>query len=440
MRMKIFKDGTVYALGNIASAAVPFVLLPILTRALTPEQYGHVVSFSLMVMLATPFAGLSVQNAVGVSWFTRSREDIPAIVASSLILAFSSTVLTAAVLALCLAITSESVAHLSPTWVACAALTAGANVIFQCRQALWQSQQQTAAYVVLQFANTGLNLTLSLAGVFILQLGAEGRNGGIVLSSCVMALVAVLLLYWRGSLKWQVCRGDFKALLWLGAPLIPHVLGGVLIATVDRWIVSAQLGPEALGAYGACAQLAMVMALLVDAFAKAYSPWLYERLGSGDPRDKYRAVGAVYLAVPFLAASVGLAGFFLYMMSGVLLGPNYNVMSNSLLPWFMLGSGLAGTYFCVTNLFFFSGQTALLSAITASAACVGALVTWVLVKTFGVVGAAMGYAATQGILAILITAVAFNRFDLPWTRPRDAVASLWAYFVKPSDFLGALER
>jgi hypothetical protein len=39
-------------------------------------------------------------------------------------------------------------------------------------------------------------------------------------------------------------------------------------------------------------------------------------------------------------------------------------------------------------------------------------------------GAAMGYAATQGILAMFATVVAIRNFDLPWFEIRRAVVLL----------------
>jgi NADH-quinone oxidoreductase subunit H len=75
--MRFLHAGAIYAAANVASAAVPFLLLPLLTRVLAPADYGHIVAFALLVTLCTPFAGLSVHSAVGVAWFNKSRDEIP---------------------------------------------------------------------------------------------------------------------------------------------------------------------------------------------------------------------------------------------------------------------------------------------------------------------------------------------------------------------------
>jgi O-antigen/teichoic acid export membrane protein len=409
--MKVIHAGAIYAAGNVASAAIPFALLPLLTRVLAPAEFGHVVAFSLLAVLCTPFAGLSIHGAVGVAWFNRPREELPDFVGTAIMVGITSLVLTALTVAAVLAAAPSLAAGFSPFWGAVAAVTAGANILLQCRLSLWQSQQRPLANAVLQFIAGALNVGLSLIGVLVLGLGDEGRNGGIALASFLMALIAIALLFWFREARWSFRRDHIKALLLFGVPLIPHGLASVLIGTADRWIVSAQLGAQTLGIYGAGAQLGMVMALLADAFVKAYVPWLYGRLASADAHDRYSVVGAIYVSVPAFLAVAAAIGVALDLASSVLLGPQYRA-ATVVLPWFMLGGAFSGIYLCTTNLFFFSGRTSLLSVATIASAVAGTLLIWVLASSFGIEGAAMGYAATQGLLALLVNVVASQSFDL----------------------------
>ena len=69
--MRLLRSGGIYVLANLVTAALPFLLLPILTRALGPAEYGQVIAFSLIVTLAGALAGFNVHAAVGVMWFWR---------------------------------------------------------------------------------------------------------------------------------------------------------------------------------------------------------------------------------------------------------------------------------------------------------------------------------------------------------------------------------
>jgi len=46
---KIFKSFTIYTGANFANQAIPFLLLPILTRFLAPYDYGILATFMAMI-------------------------------------------------------------------------------------------------------------------------------------------------------------------------------------------------------------------------------------------------------------------------------------------------------------------------------------------------------------------------------------------------------
>ena len=75
MLVQLLRSGAIYGLANVMAAGVPFLLLPVLTRALSPAEYGEVVSFFMLVSVSAALAGLSLHGAVGVRWLDASRGD-----------------------------------------------------------------------------------------------------------------------------------------------------------------------------------------------------------------------------------------------------------------------------------------------------------------------------------------------------------------------------
>jgi O-antigen/teichoic acid export membrane protein len=419
--MNVARAGAIYALANFASAGVPFLLLPILTRILTPEDYGFVVSFAMIMTLCGSVAGLSAHAAVGVAWFKRPRDELQLFVGSALAVATVSTLGVAGLMAVFLWAYPSMGAHIGAGWGALAAIAAGANVIWQCRLVLWQSQQRPVPYALLQFGASVFNVSLSLVAVLALGLGAAGRNGGIVIAFCLMAVAAVWHLVRADEARFATDRANARSILAFGVPLIPHALAGVLLATADRWMVSVQLGGAALGVYGAVAQLGMVMAILSDAFGKAFNPWLYAKLSADGEEGRQRAVGAIYTAIPLLIVVAAVVGIVVYVAAGFLLGEAYQD-ARGLLHWFIIGGACTGIYLCASGLYFFSGRLGRLALVSMSVTGVGTLITWQLIGMQGVAGAAIGYAATQALLALATLVVAMITFELPWRHPLRAFA------------------
>lgn len=426
--MKAARAGAIYVTANLLSAGVPFLLLPLLTRVLTPAEYGLVVNYFLLVSACSCVAGLSVHGAVSVAWFDGDRNRLPSFLGSAVtIAAISSTLVAVAVYGILRF--SGQAWDIPPAWGALAAVAAGSQVLLQCRLVLWQSQKRPIPVAVVQVAASVLNVSLSLIAVLLLQWGGEGRSAAAAASSFVMALVAVLLLWREPTLRLSLERRDVGRLIGFGVPMIPHAFAGVLLSTADRFVVSTRLGSEPLGIYGAGAQLGAVMAILADAFVKAFNPWLFERLSARSESSLREATGAMYLAVPaFLALGVVVGGA-LTVASGMFLGEAYRSVVG-ILPWFMVGGSFAGMYSAVSGLYFFFHRTALLSSISVPAGIAGVIATVLLTRDFGLQGAAAGYALTQGLLALGAWVVAFKVFQLPWRPFNDAVAA-WKLGLLP---------
>lgn len=434
--MRLLRSGGIYVLANLVTAGLPFLLLPILTRALGPAEYGQVVAFSLIVTLAGALAGFNVHAAVGVMWFRKNPAEMRGLVGSALVLATLSTMVVAPAVAVALYLFPAVGGGLSPAWGAAAAVTAGANVVIQARLGLWQAQEMPWRLAALQFSTAAVNLALSLFAVLVLGFGAEGRNGGYAAATLLAAGAGVVTLIAHRELNWRIQRAHLEDLIRFGAPLTFHILAAAMLATADRWMVSIQLDPQALGVYGAGAQLGMVMAILGDAFVKAYAPWLYGRLRSEDPDDRLWAVGAAYGVIPLFLVVGVMMGVALSFAAGVVLGPAYTAAA-VVLPWFMLGGALNGVYLSISSLYFFSGRTGLLAAVTMTSGALGLALTAALTIAFGMVGAAMGYAASQAVLGTMAMFIAIRKFDLPWGRPR---AALRLMFAKVAAALSTLVR
>ena len=62
LNKKLLKSISVYTFANVLNASIPFFLLPILTNTLTPEDYGLISIFQLILSLTIPFTGLNVEG------------------------------------------------------------------------------------------------------------------------------------------------------------------------------------------------------------------------------------------------------------------------------------------------------------------------------------------------------------------------------------------
>ena len=65
----------VYAISDGLNKAIPFLILPIIVQYLTPEDYGVVTNFMILVQIITIFAYGAAQGAIPVNFFKLKKED-----------------------------------------------------------------------------------------------------------------------------------------------------------------------------------------------------------------------------------------------------------------------------------------------------------------------------------------------------------------------------
>lgn len=412
MFVQLFRSGVIYGLANVVAAGVPFFLLPILTRALSPAEYGEVVSFFMLVSISVAVAGLSLHGAVGVRWLDTSRGDPGGFTWTAVLLVVLSTALAAGLVALLGPATGVG---LGPGVCAMAALLAGCMVLQGMRFAVWQSCHQALPAATLQVASAALNGGLSLTGVFLLVWGGTGRIAGAVVAGLVVAGFSVVSLYRLVGVT-KIRSADVSALLRFGLPLIPHALAGALLSSLDRFVVASQLGAEALGVYGAASQLGLVINVLADAVMKAFAPQIYRMLSRSTSRNRLRVVALVYLSVPsWLFVALALWAFLL-LGGGALLGERY-FDAIGLAIWFLIGGAFTASYFTVASLFFFTNKTEWISVATLCACAVAGVFAPFAVARYGVMGAAATYLAGQVALLAVAWVLSVRVKPMPWSHP-----------------------
>lgn len=408
----LLQNAAVYSASNVLNAAIPFVLLPILTRVLIPTEYGVLSMFNATLGMLGALTGLSVHGAVNVRYIDRDKIDFPSYVGSCLCVLLLSTLGTLSVVALFLNPLSKFSA-IPPFWLLAAVIISGCNFLIQIRLGIWLMGKKPVAYGVFQVSLSLLNMGLSLAFVLLLNQGYAGRLWGQTLAIAVFAIIGLLSLVGAGWVKFRPRWEYMREALNFGVPLIPHVIGGLLISLADRFIINQKLGLEAAGIYMVAAQMGMGLALLADAFNKAFVPWLFEQLKADDPDSMRQIVKGTWFY--FGIAMAAAAGFALaaYWIVLFIAGAEY-VGAAPALSWIALGQGFGGMYLMVTNYIFYKQQTKVLAWVTLLAGCVGITLTWVFVPVLGITGAGLSFAIAMCLRFVLTWTLAQRVCPMPW--------------------------
>ncbi len=411
----LLSGSAIYLFSNILNAAIPFALLPVLTRYLSPTEYGEVAMFQTLLGALGAFVGLSVAGAAGRKYYDGqlAAHELKHFIAACLHILLASTLLVFAFVFL-LREQLSAVLGLKTQWILWAVFVSAALVVVQLRLGQWQVRKEARRFGALQISQSALNMLLSLLLVVVFLYGADGRITAQIYTTGTFAVLALVFLNRDGLLSFRVWSlPRIQEALKFGVPLIPHIAASFLLVSFDRVVISAEIGLADAGVYMVAVQLAGALGIFFDAINKAYVPWLFERLKRDKPEEKIAIVRYTYWWFGAILVGASLAFLIGPWLVTFVAGQAY-ARAGDVIGWLILGHAFGGMYFMVTNYVFYSKRTGLLSLATITSGLINVALLVVLVRLLGLKGAAIAFSISMGIRFLLTWWVAQRRHPMPW--------------------------
>ena len=409
---KLLGAAATYSAANVLAAAVPLLLIPILTRLLSPHDYGVVALFMAAASFLTLVVGLGVQGLVPIQYHRLERADVGRLVTACLLVACASLVCVDLLLVLASPWLTPATGVPRGLMLAASAF-AFAQFVIALRLSVLQAQNRSGHYAALQVIQALLAAAASIALIALAGWAWEGRVAGVIGTAALLMVVALLGLFLDGLL---VARADARFVRMAaryGFTLVPHALGGLALALSDQVVVAALLGTGAAGLFAVALSIAAVIQVVTIALNRAWAPWLYEHLPTLDAAARRRVVRLTWAYFGVVAAGSVAFGLLVPPVLAWLVGPAF-AASGAYVPVLAIGFGFGGMYFAVTNYVFHAGATARLATVTASAGAINLALSLALVDRYGLAGAGYGFAVAQALLFLGTWRLAHRVCPMPW--------------------------
>ncbi len=407
----LFRSATVYASGNLVNGAIPFLLLPVLTRYLTPKDYGIVAMFWVVMPIATALMGLSVDTAIGRKYFEKSI-DLPKYIANCMYILVAGTIVVSLVFFFLSGVIS-TYSEIPAGWLWAVLVISFCQYIYQIPLILWRAQGKPLPFSLLQIGQTSLNLGLSIGLIVLAGMNWQGRVEAQLVTFVVFGAVAFIIL-WRGKwLKWDFDKRYIQDALKFGAPLIPHIVGWLVVSMTDRVLITNLVGLADTGIYTVGFQFGLVITLLHTSFNQALVPWFYEEMGKDDYSAKRKIVQVTYLYMALLLVSAVALAFIAPWFLRHFVGKEF-VGAYRYVFWIALGMAFNGMYVTVANYILYVQKTYLLTIITSLLAVLNAFICYFLIMRNGTIGAAQAMAISYFLFFIITWFVSARICKMPW--------------------------
>ena len=412
LHSKLASSAGIYTVSNVFNSAIPFLLMPVLTRFLSPTDYGLTATFQVLVGFVAPFVGLSINGAIARTFFSKEAVDLPGYITNCLYLLCGCTLIVGTILWLFAGPVSK-IAVFPEGWLWSVIIVAAGQCLALVVLTIWQFQEKSVKYGGFQVALTALNGGLSLWLVVALGFKWEGR----VLAQVAVAVFSLaaggFLLLKGGWLKHGINKKYLYSAVAFGVPLIPHAFGGWLTAAADRLFISNMVGLADTGIYTVGCQVTQVIALIAVSVNTAFAPWLYKRLAENDPKTNLKIVKFTYIYVIGMFAFALVFTFLAPLLLNVFVGKDFRNASQYIF-WLALAQATQALYFMTCNYIFYSAKTGYIAIATFVSAFVHILATYLLIRSNGTLGAAQATVISSVVSAGLTWWFAARLHKMPW--------------------------
>jgi O-antigen/teichoic acid export membrane protein len=390
----------VYGLGGVLSRMVGMLMLPFLTKYLTPTDYGIVAMLGVMSSLLAGAVSLGTGNSMGICYHEAKNEsEKNTVVWSTGAVVFISAMSWLALGALSSTWLSRLLFH-SDGYALEVVLGIGqmaASSVAAPFLGRWRLEEKARAYTV---ATLCLGLTTAVAtlgAVVIFEKGVLGMLGAGFIVQSVFATI-LIAAHWRSN------KASFRTVfasrvVSLGWPSIFGVGAFFAMDFSGRIMLEHFTGLHELGIYSLGLSFGLVMVLVADnAFGAAWPAFFMSYLNRRD--EAIETFGKVlrYFLTLYLTIC---AGFFLFarpVIELLVAVPFYPAAK--IVGWIAFCSVLKCVYLIFLPGFYFERKLHMQTAIEWLAAVVCVAASLILIPSFGLMGAAfaqvMGYVTLCG--------------------------------------------
>ena len=306
------KDTAIYGLSSIVGRFLNYLLVPLYTHRLAAASgdngvITNVYSYTALLLVILTFG-------METSFFrfaNKEGEDDRRVYATSLWAVGAVAAVFCMLVWLFLPQIAEPMGYAAhPDFIGVMAIVVAMDAFQSITFAYLRYQKKALKFAALKLLFIALNLALNCAYF----LTVEHPDVAYVFYINLLCTATVQLCFWK-ELRAGFMRPDkavFRRMLSYAWPLLILGIAGILNQTADKILYPllrpGHQGQVELGIYGGCVKIAMIMALITQAFRYAYEPFVFGASKEKDNRTTY-ALAMKYFIIFTLLAFLCVVGY-----------------------------------------------------------------------------------------------------------------------------------
>ena len=418
-------ESAIYGVGQVSGRAVQLILVPVLTRALTPGAYG--ISELVFAYLQTAVLVLVLGMDGALARFFYQEPDRAArvrMVSTSLLFRLATGVLVSVLLMLAAGPLASQLmgSEVYRKYLLIGAATLPFTLVILFSNDVLRVTFQPAKFIALNICWSTLVASLALALAIGRHLGVAGVLYGKLAGDAVCAVLGLVLI--RHNLRPAFSRDALARMLRYGLPIVPASIAFGAMASIDRYVLQRTRSVDEVAVYSVAFKFFAIVTMGVSAFQLAYMPFAYARAQSPDATRMYARVLALYVAVASLGALV--VGVFAPEALALLAPRKIYADAAGPAAWLAFAAVAQGAYTVAGLGIGLALRTSLVGWIAGGASLVAIVANVALTPRLGPTGAAEATWLAQVASVVLAYVIAQRVYPAPYRGVRLAVVFVTA--------------
>ena len=230
----------IYTVAGTLNRAVPFLLLPVITRYLAPEEFGMWSIFQAFITFAIPLVGMNSPINITRNYYRLEKDEIAKLIGNLLIFISATFTLLIVIVSLIFAF-GLNFFGLPKLWIYAIPFISFSNMVNQFNLTVLRNRDRAKTYGIYEIAFTVFNFLTALGLILFAGLGWRALAWGRLSAGLIFSALSLLHLIYSGyfTLNFDVRR--LKEIVSISMPLVPHALGGIVIRLSDRLFIDVML-------------------------------------------------------------------------------------------------------------------------------------------------------------------------------------------------------
>lgn len=294
-KLKIFfKDSVLYGIGDALGRLISLIMLPILSRAFVPADYGAIdlltVSYSFILI------GLSFNVYPGISkqFYKISTDERRVLLSSSCVF----TVLITFACCMVIYIFSEVLSRIVGSEqdlsapIKILALCLPFELIFQHLQLLLRLEKKVVLFTLTNIARVITMPLLVFVMVVVFDKGILGVFMSKIITLSCLTLGTFFIL--RDNFTHKIDLAVYKKLLAFTLPGYPDMVIRQLMDVLPRSLLAFYAPLTAVGLFGIASRVSKILNIFVMAFNRSWSPFAFEHADKPEEKKIYSIIFKTY--------------------------------------------------------------------------------------------------------------------------------------------------